>query len=158
MKVMNLTLRQARLADAPMLAILNHELIRAEQSENPMNLAQLTERMVRFLQEQWEAQILLSQGEIVGYALYQTRSNEANPEQLQVYLRQYMIRDAYRRRGYGRAGIRLLQSNAFPASTELIIDVLESNPEGRRFWASLGFAAYCTTMKLQVGQALSMER
>jgi len=152
-RAMNLTLRQARLADAPMLAILNQELIQAEQSDNPMNLTQLTDRMVRFLQEPWEAQILLSQGEIVGYALYQCRINEINPEKMQVYLRQYMIRDAYRGQGYGRAGMILLRSHVFPKSSDVIIDVLESNPEGQRFWSSLGFETYCTTMKLKEQEA-----
>ncbi|WP_018757997.1 hypothetical protein [Paenibacillus terrigena] len=40
--------------------------------------------MIRFQQEQWKAQILLSQGENIDYALYQYRTNEGDAEKAQV--------------------------------------------------------------------------
>ncbi len=71
-------------------------------------------------------------------------------DQIEVYLRQYFIASAYRRKGYGREGIHLLKTSLFPSHSTLIIDVLERNSGGYKFWKGLGFEPYCTTMKLSL--------
>jgi len=60
---------------------------------------------------------------------------------------QYLILREYRRKGLGQAGIRLLMEQRFKPGQTVIIDVLDSNLPGRRFWAKVGFAPYSITMK-----------
>jgi GNAT superfamily N-acetyltransferase len=144
-----ISLRNAAVADIHKLTEMNQELIKDENSENPMNFEQLFFRMEGLLSENWNAQLVLIDNEIIGYALYQYRNNIYYQDILEVYLRQYYIHLSYRGRGYGRAGINLLRTTIFPKQSTLIIDVLENNPSGQKFWASLGFIPYCTTMKMK---------
>jgi L-amino acid N-acyltransferase YncA len=126
--VKQFSLRPATMKDVKILVKMNQDLIRDEKSENPMSLQQLLERMSRLLENNWHAELLLKDGQIIGYALFQYRSNAGRQE---VFLRHYFIQSAHRGQGYGREGIVQLRDQVFPKDSILVIDVLESNPEGK---------------------------
>jgi len=88
--------RLAHEMDIPLLADMNLQLIQDEGSTNSMNLEQLSERMAGFLKREWQAVILLSGEEAIGYALYQERQQPFQPERVEIYIRQYFIVRNYR--------------------------------------------------------------
>lgn len=146
---MNLYLRAAMMADVPLLAEMNRQLIEDEGSRNPMSLAGLEERMRGWLAGGWQADLIMSGKEVFGYAVYQMRKDEYFPETDQVYLRQYFIRREHRGKVYGKTGIGLLLENRFPKGCTVIVDVLAGNTIGQRFWASAGFEVYYMNMRLK---------
>ena len=143
-----LSLCSATMEDAGNLARLNRQLIKDEGSRNPMTEAELGARMLKLLSEGWRADFILREEHVIGYALYQERRNEYNPDLSVVYLRQFFIVREERGHGYGRRGIELLIEQRFPVDAVLEIDVLVSNSGGQRFWQAMGFRPYSTTMKL----------
>lgn len=143
-----LKLIPALLRDVDILSEMNKELIEDEKSENPMTINELTIRMKDFLNNDWKAILLVLGDQIVGYALYQERVDVINRKDKTVYLRQYFIRRQYRRGGLGKRGIDLLRTELFQNST-ISLDVLESNPGGKRFWEEMGFKKYYTNMRLK---------
>jgi GNAT superfamily N-acetyltransferase len=145
--LVEITLRLADPQDAPVLAQLNRQLIEDEQSRNPMSLAELEARMRRWLAGDWSALLILCDGQVAGYGLFQLRCDDYFPEQTVVYVRHYCIARGFRRQGLGRAAFERIVADWFPAGATLELDVLESNPTGRLFWDALGFRPYCTTLK-----------
>lgn len=141
---MLLTYRFAALSDAPLLAELNLQLIRDEGHRNPMNLAQLTERMADWLRGDYQAVLIEEAGDsksdVIGYALFRR-----DPDC--VYLRQLFVVPARRRQGVGRAALSWLWQQAWPDASRLRIDVLVGNAAARAFWRHVGFADYCVTME-----------
>ena len=77
--MMDVALRQATLVDCDLLAAMNRELIRDEGSRNPMSIGELSDRMYRWLQGDWQATLILTGRVVVGYALYQIRPDEYHP-------------------------------------------------------------------------------
>jgi len=142
-----LTLRKAQETDLPLLARMNKHLIEDEGSPNPMDLAQLEERMRGWLLSDWHIDLLCRGAEVVGYAVYRFRPDEYFPDREEVYLRQYFIRREFRRNGFGQTGIRLLMERRFKPGQTVIIDVLDGNMPGKSFWAKVGFKPYSITMK-----------
>ncbi|MCQ6562990.1 GNAT family N-acetyltransferase [Paenibacillus mendelii] len=148
-EIEELVLKQAGSEHIRVLTEMNQELIRDEQSENRMDYGELYNRMSDFISSDWKAMLLVCKEEIIGYGLYQERKNAYDSAKEEIYLRQYFIRKPFRGRGLGREGVIKLRADVFPKSAALILDVLESNDAGRRFWESLGFKPYYTNMKLQ---------
>jgi predicted GNAT family acetyltransferase len=66
-----------------------------------------------------------------------------------VYLRQLYIERDMRSSGLGSRAVKMLAQTRFPADCTIEIEVLASNPRGRKFWSQIGFRPYCTTMWLQ---------
>lgn len=145
---MPLQFRMADEQDLDELTAMNRALIRDEQSRNPLGDDALRLRMSGFLREGWQVAVLELDGQIVGYALFQERTDEYDTALKYVYLRQYFVRLEFRRKGLGREGVRLLRECAFPAGAEVAIDVLELNRTGRAFWEGIGFKPHLTHMKL----------
>lgn len=143
---MSITMRPAAAEDAPALAAMNRQLIVDEGSRNPMTLAELEQRMRRLLADGWEALVFEDAAGIAAYALYRVRRDEYFPERPEVYIRQFFVMPDRRGRGVGRAAFELMAGERLPAGARLVIDVLESNPGGRRFWERVGFAPYCSTL------------
>jgi len=141
--------------DVPELTAMNQDLIRDEGSRNPMHEPALARRMSEFLRNDWRAVLFLQDGQTVGYALFQERPHEYDSTRTSVYLRQFYIRDAFRRQGLGSEGIRLLREAVFPASAELSVDVLASNRAGSAFWERLGFQPYAAHMILEPHASLA---
>ncbi|OXS59817.1 hypothetical protein B1A99_09755 [Cohnella sp. CIP 111063] len=90
---MQLHLRDATIDDLELLTDMNRQLIEDEGSSNPMNREQLKQRMRDWLTSDWKVDLLVSGEDVVGYALYQFRSNVYRPE----------VREAYLRTGSARA-------------------------------------------------------
>jgi len=146
---MTLRLQRATTSDLQVLAIMNKQLIEDEKSANPMEINELEERMRDFLEGDWHIDFIMKAEVRIGYALYQYRDDPFHGEEKEVYLRQYFIAREHRNRGYGMAGIELLKKSRFKDMKRMTIDVLETNPEGKRFWDKAGFKAYYTNMRLE---------
>ena len=145
--MMTIMLRKADISDLNKLATMNKQLIEDERSRNTMNMDQLQVRMRDWMTSDWEIDILCHSSDIVGYVLYQFHpySNNLNPTD--VYLRQYFIKREYRNQGYGRQGIELLLTERLQTVNTITIEVLETNPDGIRFWERVGFTSYSKAMK-----------
>ena len=126
--------------DIHTLAVLNKRLIEDEKSSNPMSPEELENRMQAFLAGEYNAYFFKEADEIIGYALVK---HTCTP----LYLRQFYIDRAYRRKHYGE--------KAFHELLELLradtihIDVLPWNEAGLRFWEKLGFTPTCISMSYQ---------
>lgn len=134
--------RSATPEDAALLAPLNQQLIRDEGHRNPMNLAQLTERMAGWLRSDYQAVLFEEGTSPIGYALFRRE-----PEY--VYLRQLFVLPERRRQGVARAALRWLWHHAWSGAPRLRIEVLVENAAGREFWHTVGFREYCVTMEAQ---------
>ncbi|REJ11946.1 MAG: GNAT family N-acetyltransferase [Paenibacillaceae bacterium] len=122
---------------------MNKQLIEDEQHDNPMNVAQLAERMRGFLSGTYSAWLFVAGDDVKGYALV---DHGRHP----LYLRQFFICRHCRRQGWGRKGFHLLLQEL---GTDMIdIDVLVWNMRGRRFWESLGFAGRSIRMRYEPGR------
>ena len=132
--------RLATQDDAPALAEMNRCLIQDEGHRNAISLDQLTERMRRWLEAEYQAVMFYEEQQLVGYALF-----KHEPEW--IYLRQFFICRDRRRQGLGRAAIEWLSANLSADRSRLRLDVLVNNSAGIAFWTSLGFTDYCLTME-----------
>ncbi len=129
--------------DADVLAKLNQQLIRDEGHRNPMNLAQLTERMRNWLANEYQSVLFEEDQEVVGYALFRSE-----PEY--VLIRHFFVLAVYRRHGIGRNAIEWLREHVWTDRSRLRIEVLVGNMTGCAFWRSVGFNDYCLTMEANV--------
>lgn len=127
-------------ADVPLLARMNAALIRDEGHRNRMSLAELEERMAGWLGGEYDAVIFGDSDEPIGYALFRRDSDS-------VYVRQFFVEPAHRRRGNGRAAFEWLAANAWRDAPRIRLEVLVGNAAGIAFWRSLGFEDYCITME-----------
>jgi GNAT superfamily N-acetyltransferase len=132
--------RFATAADAPVLAELNHQLIHDEGHRNAMSVDELKGRMQTWINGEYQAVLFEDEEGIAGYALF-----KRDPEW--IYLRQFFVESARRRRGIGTAAIEWLLANAWSHVPRIRLDVLVGNREGIEFWRSLGFVDYCITME-----------
>ena len=132
-------LRQATQKDTFLLAQLNRQLIVAEGSDNPMDEAQLATRMLGFLASTYQAWLFWVADDVVGYALVDMGRDP-------IYLRQFLIAESYRRRGYGRQAFGLLYQQL--GGSPLALDVLHTNPNGLAFWQALGFVPRSSNLRI----------
>ena len=126
---------------------MNRRLIEDEKSANLMDLEELRERMRGWLGSTYHAVLFEHTKEIIGYTLYRVE-NETFRERQVVFLRQFFIERAYRRRGLGREAVAGLKQHFF-GNALLRLEVLTTNPDGLAFWQSLGFKPYAVTMGLE---------
>lgn len=148
-QVSDLICRHADQDDAALLARMNRQLIDDEGSPNPMSVAELEQRMLNWLVSDLQAVVIERAGEPAGYLLFQVRSDEYQPEQQHVYLRQFLIVREQRGQGIGRQAFEIAADRYFPAGVSVVLDVLPANRIGYQFWRSLGFRDCLTTMKLE---------
>jgi GNAT superfamily N-acetyltransferase len=136
------TTRQATPADVPLLAELNHQLIRDERHRNTMTIPQLPERMGAWLTTgEYVAQIFEADGEVVAYALFREQPAE-------LYLRQFFVQRHRRGRDFGRQAMQLLLEAIWPKNKRRIVDVLSDNAPAMAFYRTLGFVDYSVTMEI----------
>lgn len=141
-------IRAATPGDIDVLAEMNRQMIEDEHNRNPMSPHMLAERMRGWLaSDDWHLVVCLEEGSPVGYCAYRVRTDEYSPERPEVYVRHFFVVRACRRRGVGRTAFETLVRERFPSGARLVLDVLQTNPIGSRFWESLGFRPYCTTMQ-----------
>ncbi|QJD83216.1 GNAT family N-acetyltransferase [Cohnella herbarum] len=136
--------------DLIILTEMNRQLIADEGSENPMNDEQLRQRMQDWILGDWNVDLLLFDNTVIGYALYQFRSNPYHMELKDVYLRQYFIKREYRNNGHGITGIEKLKQERFKGIQNLEIDVLQCNMKGQNFWRKAGFMPHYVNMRMNL--------
>ena len=125
-----MTIQKCTIDDCRYLAELNKELINAEGSDNSMTIRELEERMKDFLQTSYEAFFFIEQDVVIGYALVKM---DCEP----LYLRQFMIKQEYRRKHYGEQAFQKLLS--YLKTNSVDIEVLSNNHQGIKFWEKMGF-------------------
>jgi GNAT superfamily N-acetyltransferase len=130
----------ADFSDAPLLAAMNHRLIRDEGHRNRMTVDQLAQRMRGWLRGEYQAVVFERDGIPIGYALFR-----AEPEF--VYLRQFFVNPDSRRQGIGRAAVEWLLTNVWRDAARVRLEVLVENAAGIAFWRALGFHDYALTME-----------
>lgn len=62
-------IQKCTIADVPVLAKLNKQLIDDEKSNNPMSISELENRMSEFLQTEYNAYFFIQNSKVIGYAL-----------------------------------------------------------------------------------------
>jgi GNAT superfamily N-acetyltransferase len=136
-----MTFRHATLNDCPLLAELNHQLIRDEGHRNKMTAPELEQRMRGWLQSEYAAIIFEDHGEVAAYALYREE-----PEEL--YLRQLFVVRNRRRQGIGRAAMEILRTQIWPKNKRLTVSALVQNTAAVAFWRAMGYTDYSLTLEI----------
>ena len=133
-------IRKCTLEDVSRLAVLNKQLIEDEQSNNPMTVKELEERMKGFLNSEYNAYFFWDEEAVVGYALVK---NTCTP----LYLRQFLIAREYRQKHYGTEAFYALLE--YLGVDRMDIEVLPWNERGLRFWESCGFKEISRYMRFE---------
>lgn len=133
-------IEKCTLTDIHQLAVLNKQLIDDEKSDNPMNIDELEERMLSFLNTEYDAYFFILSEKIIGYALVK---NTCNP----IYLRQFLIDRKYRKHHYGTDALNSLIE--YLGINSIDIEVLPWNERGIHFWESCGFQEISRYMRLK---------
>ncbi|HEV2452999.1 MAG TPA: GNAT family N-acetyltransferase [Verrucomicrobiae bacterium] len=136
-----MTFRPATVDDCPLLAELNHQLIRDEGHRNPMTVSELEQRMRGWLAGEYRAVIYEDAGEVVAYALFREQPDE-------IYLRQLFVVRHRRSQGIGRRAVDILRSQIWPANKRLTVEVLVANQRGANFWRSVGYVDYALSLEI----------
>jgi GNAT superfamily N-acetyltransferase len=97
---------RAELTDAETLAELNKRLIEDERHPDPMNIAQLTERMREWLATEYICYVAKENGHIVAYCLYRDDGGY-------YYMRQLYVDRAHRRKGIATRLLDWLYENVW---------------------------------------------
>ena len=139
-----LTFRPATPADCPLLAELNHQLIRDEGHRNPMTIPQLEARMRTWLADAYRAVLFEEAGAVVAYALFREQPEE-------IYLRQLFVVRGRRRQGLGRQAVGLLRAHVWPKAKRLTVEVLVANEPAVAFWRAVGYSDYSLTLEILPG-------
>lgn len=137
----SLTYRQAAPEDCPLLAELNHQLIRDEGHRNRMTVAELEQRMRGWLAGEYQALIFEAGGEVAAYALYHEQPEE-------IYLRQLFVVRHRRSQGIGQRAVEILRSQVWPKTKRLTVAVLVANQRAVAFWRQMGYADYSLSLEI----------
>ncbi|MEJ7735308.1 MAG: GNAT family N-acetyltransferase [Polyangiaceae bacterium] len=142
-------LQPARPEHIGWLAHMNARLIADERHDNPLGHDALAARMAGWLErDEYRADLLLCQGDVVGYALHRAAPHPYLVDRTLAEVRQLYVERERRRLGIGRLAMDALRRERFPARSIVRIDVLEKNASGRVFWEGIGFAPRATTLEL----------
>ena len=133
--------RRATLNDCPLLAKLNHQLIRDEGHRNKMMVPELEQRMKGWLASEYAAVLFENDGEVVAYALYREQPEE-------IYLRQLFVVRNRRRKGLGKEAVKILLSKIWPKKKRLTVEVLVQNEASVAFWRAVGYKDYSLTLEI----------
>jgi len=137
---MTMEYQKALLKDSRTLAQMNRRLIVDTRHRNPMNLSQLNRRMRGWLREGYRAYFFKRDGRVIGYCVFIKQKDY-------LYIRQFYIERAERRKGSGREALGWLRRHAWKRESRLRMDVLVGNRAAIGFWRSAGFKDYCLTME-----------
>jgi N-acetylglutamate synthase-like GNAT family acetyltransferase len=131
-------INECKLENVNLLAEMNKQLIEDEKSDNIMDISQLKNRMVDFLNNGYKAFLFSVEKNIVGYALCDITKRP-------IYLRQFFIKREERRKYYGKESFKKLLEKV--GTNEIEIDVYSWNKTGKKFWESIGFTKQWIRMK-----------
>ena len=126
-----MTFEKATASDVEELAELNRQLIEDERHPNPMNLAQLAERMAGWLREGYSCWLAREAGTTVAYCLYRDDGGH-------YYLRQLFVARTHRRRGIATAVMDWMYANVW-TDKRVRLDVLAHNEEAVACYRAYGF-------------------
>src|ERR1035438_2843931 len=87
-------IHKAHNQDCQMLAHMNHQLIRDEGHRNPMNQAQLSRRMKKWLKGEYKAYLFTERDMNIGYCLFPKEKGF-------IYIRHFYIERVHRKHGLG---------------------------------------------------------
>lgn len=146
------TLRAATDGDLDRVAAMNRDMIEDEGARNSMTTAELRRRFSGFLRDGWSLDLFLHEARISGYALHRYEPDPLEASGRRVHLRHFFVARQARGRGLGRAALAALSATRWRAGDRIVLDVLESNPGGRRFWRAVGFAPYAEMMESRVDE------
>ncbi|MEO1091242.1 MAG: GNAT family N-acetyltransferase [Pseudomonadota bacterium] len=147
------TIREATAGDLDLVASMNRALLDDTRHRNPMDVAALRRRLDALLADGWQADLVVHEDRVVGYALHRQEVDPGEPGRQRHHLRQFLIAREDRRRGLGRAAFAALAAARFAPGARVVLEVLTTNEAGRRFWQSVGFGAYAETLEWQVAAA-----
>src|SRR5947209_18495146 len=99
-----MTFRPATPNDSPLLATMNHQLIRDEGHRNRMTVPELEQRMSGWLTGEYKGIVFEDGGGVVAYALFRERAEG-------IYLRQLFAFQPRLRQGIGRWVVRSLRAD-----------------------------------------------
>jgi len=134
--------RFASADDCPMLAVLNQQLIQDEGHRNPMNIAQLEERMRDWLiSGEYKAVVFEMQEKPVAYALF-------SETDVEIYLRQLFVVREQRHQGIGSQAMQKLFSEFWNNQKRWTVSVLTNNQPAVAFWRAMGYADYALTLEM----------
>lgn len=133
-------IQECTIADVPMLAELNKQLIDDEKSDNPMSINELKNRMSEFLNTEYSAYFFIVHSQVIGYALVK---NTIEP----IYLRQFLIDRKYREKHYGKQAFQMLMQHL--GLKRIDIEVLPWNQIGYSFWKNCGFKELSIAMRYE---------
>ena len=122
---------KAELTDIERLAELNKHLIEDERHPNPMNIAELTERMKVWLATDYICYLAKENGDIVAYCLYRDDGGS-------YYMRQLYVDRAHRRKGIATQLLDWLYENVW-TDKKVRLDVLAHNEDAVAFYKHYGF-------------------
>lgn len=139
-------LRHASDADIPLLAELNHQLIQDERAPNPMSVPELVQRLRAWLSGDYRAVVFELAAEPVAYALFR-------PSETDVYLRQFFVSRAHRRRGIGRQAIEVFREQIVSPNQALSLEVFDHNEVAIAFWQAAGFEQFAISYRINARRA-----
>ena len=122
---------RAELTDAAILAELNKRLIEDERHPNPMDIAQLTERMQEWLTTDYICYVAKENRHIAAYCLYRDDGGY-------YYMRQLYVDRAHRRKGIATRLLDWLYENVW-TDKKVRLDVLAHNEDAVAFYKRYGF-------------------
>jgi GNAT superfamily N-acetyltransferase len=139
---MDLTTLQARAAteaDLDRLAEWNEQLLRDEGHRSRMTQQELRARMRLWMAEEYVALIFAIGGEDVAYSVHKEDADG-------VFLRQLFVCRERRRRGIGRAVMRILFE--LWRGKRMTVNVLCANAPALNFYRSLGYQDYYLCLEI----------
>lgn len=145
----NLKIRRARREDIDVLASLNKQLVEDEENRFQPDHGELAARMAGWLAGvEWLVDAFTdATGEIVGFLVHGRRFNPAAPGGDEIYIRLFAVDRARRREGIGKTAINLFLKERCEPGVRVMLDVLETNPAGQRFWRQAGFKPYAAILE-----------
>jgi ribosomal protein S18 acetylase RimI-like enzyme len=134
-------LRPAKVDDLPVLARWYKDLRTDERMDNVMTDDEIRSQMESFLLgNTYKTYFLEVGGNVVGYGMLDVTRKP-------MYLRHLFIDRAHRKKGHGKALIRMLM--ATHGISEVDIEVMVWNEDALRFYEKLGFKARYFGMRLK---------
>ncbi|OUS24781.1 hypothetical protein A9Q99_23595 [Gammaproteobacteria bacterium 45_16_T64] len=122
----------ATVKDVVLLAEMNSEMIAASGHDPGLNQEELEQRMRIWLETKaYQSIIFYDASRPIGYVLF--------GGQVEIQLRQFLIRSDVTGRGHGRNVFLFLLKDIWREATSIHLDVHPSNSRAISFWRSLGF-------------------
>ena len=122
------SINECKSEDVNLLAEMNKQLIEDEKAGNTMDISQLKNRMLDFLNNGYRAFLFSVENNIVGYALCDITKRP-------IYLRQFFIKREERRKHYGKESFKKILEKI--GTDEIEIDVYNWNKTGIKFWETI---------------------